>query len=135
VAKPAEAAAQIGTLQFSTDMTSQFMPGGTTAIEFPGDNKGIFVTFTYQDLPAGSGVSRIVRFNGDDYNFDDDDAFGHLSCCWSGGSGRYGFRIVKKSGDKGDLPSGAYDVRIYLNGTEIANGGFGIKGTGGGKAV
>jgi hypothetical protein len=133
MAKPAEAAGQVGPLQFSTEMTSQFMPGGTTAVEFPGDNKGIFVTFSFQGLPPGSNLSRVVRFNGDDLNFDSD-TFGHLNCCDSLGSGRFGFPIVKKSGDRGDLAGGSYDVRIYLNGTEIANGGFGIKGTGGGKA-
>ena len=130
VAKPAEAAGQIGTLQFSTEMNSQFMPGGTIGVEFPGDNHGVFVTFTYQGLPPGSNLSRIVRFDGEDYNYDSD-TFGHLNCCGSIGSGRFGFPIVKRSGDKGDLPGGSYDVRIYLNGTEIANGGFGIKGTGG----
>ena len=73
-----------------------------------------------------------MRFNGEDYNFDND-TFGHLNCCDAIGSGRFGFPDRQESGDKGDLPGGAYDVRIYLNGTEIANGGFGIKGTGGGE--
>jgi hypothetical protein len=130
MAKPAEAAAQVGPLVFSTDMSDQYVAGGNVGIEFGGDNNGVFVTFNFKDLPPGSNLSRIVRFDGEDYNYDSD-TFGHLNCCGSGGTGRYGFLIVKRAGARGELPGGAYDVRIYLNGNEVANGGFGIKGTGG----
>jgi hypothetical protein len=132
--RQADAAASIGSLTFSTDMNDKFEPTGQVGIEFDGDNNGIAVTFPYSDLPSGSGLSRIVRLNGEDYNWDSD-VHGHLSCCGSGGSGRYGFWIVKRGdGDRGDLAGGSWDVRVYLNGTEVQHGGFGIKGTGGGDS-
>jgi hypothetical protein len=126
----AEAAAQISGLTFSSDMTSDLQPAGQVGVQFSGDNNGVAVTFTFTDLPPGSGLSRIVRLNGEDHNWDA--RHGALNCCQSGGSGRYGFWVVKKdSGDRGDLPGGAYDVRLYLNGVEIQHAGFGITGTGG----
>jgi hypothetical protein len=129
----ANAAASISALKFSSDMTSGFDPSGTIAPEFDGANNGVAVTFTYTDLPAGSSLSRIVRWNGEDYNWDSD-LYGRTNCC-SSGSGKFGFWVVKrKDADRGDLPGGAYDVRIYLNGNEIQHGGFGIKGTGGGDS-
>src|SRR5919201_4663593 len=85
---PADADAQIFGLKVSTGMSDKFEPTGDVGIEFAGDNNGVFVTFAYRDLPSGSGLSRIVRFNGDDYNWDDD-LYGRLKCCPNGGSGRY----------------------------------------------
>jgi hypothetical protein len=115
-------------------MTAGFEPAGQIGIEFPGGNNGIAVTFSYSDLPPGSGLTRIVRFNGEDYNWESD-THGRTNCCGAGGSGRYGFWIVKRGdGDRGDLAGGSWDVRIYLNGNEIQHGGFGIKGTGGGDS-
>ena len=37
---------------------------------------------------------------------------------------------AKKNGN-GDLPGAAYEVRLYVNGAEVAVGGFGVKGRGG----
>jgi hypothetical protein len=126
----ASAAPQVGPLRFSEAINDRFEPQGE-AVYFSGDNNGVYVTFEFRDLPPGSNLNRIVRLNGDDYNFDNE-VFGHLSCCPQGGSGRYGFLIVERSGDRGDLPGGAYEVVIYNGGQEVARGGFGIRGEGGG---
>ena len=125
------AEAQIGQLVFSTGINDRAEPTGDVGIEFPGDNDGVYVTFTFGDLPSGGSLGRIVRFNGEDFNYDGD-VYGHLKCCATGGSGRFGFRIVKQSGNAGRLPGGAYDVRIYLNDAGVQHGGFGIRGTQGG---
>src|ERR1041384_4879212 len=95
--RQADAAPSISGLTFSTDMNDKFEPTGTIGPEFDGGNHGVAVTFTYTDLPGGGGLSRIVRFNGEDYNFDSD-TFGHLNCCGAG-SGRFGFWVVKRNGD------------------------------------
>ena len=130
--RPADAAAQIAPLTFSSEMTDKFEPVDAR-IEFSGDNNGVFVTFTFTDLPPGK-LTRIVRFNGEDYNWDSDQ-HGHLNCCGNGGSGRYGFPVVRRStGQLGDLPGGAYGVFLYYNGTEMQRGGFGIRGEGGGDS-
>jgi hypothetical protein len=128
--RSAEAAPQISALSFSTDMTADFQPAGQVGVEFSGDNNGVFVTFSYTDLAPGSSIGRIVRQNGEDYNWDE--RHGGLSCCPSGGNGRYGFLVQQRSDmERGDLPGGAYEVRIYLNGVDVQHGGFGITGTGG----
>lgn len=133
MSEPASSATAVGPITFSTDMTTDFQPAGFYGIDFPAENNGVWVTFTFSDLPPGSGLTRIVRFEGEDYNYDSD-LYGHLNCCPTGGSGRYGFRILLIDGHSGQLPGGAYSVRLYLNGQEIQSAGFGIRGTkGGGK--
>jgi hypothetical protein len=127
MAEPASSAPTIGPLTFSSGMTADFQPAVAYGIDFPADNDGVWVTFTFSDLPAGSAIHRIVRFEGDDYN-SDEDPYGPLNCCTAGGSGRYGFRIVRIDGQPGQLPGGAYDVRIYLNGQQVQQAGFGVRG-------
>lgn len=119
--------ATVSALQFASHVTDKSEPIDPR-IDFPQDNHGVWVTFDYANLPAGSRLTRIVRFDGDDFNWDGDQ-YGHLECCPSGGSGRFSFRVERLDGDTGWLPGGAYDVRIYLDGSEVAHGGFGIKGT------
>jgi hypothetical protein len=94
VAGSTAAQAPVGPLTFSSEMTDGFEPAGDVGIDFPSDNNGVYVTFTYSDLPQGSNLSRIVRVDGQDYNWDEQN--GTLSCCPNGGSGRYGFPIVKR---------------------------------------
>jgi hypothetical protein len=65
----------------------------------------------------------LIRANGEDY-----DDF-KLDCC-NGSNGRFAFQIRKRNGG-GELPGAAYDVRIYVNGAEVAQGGFGVNGRGG----
>ena len=127
--RPAQVAGhiRIATLQFAARVTDSLEPHGPR-IEFPRDNDGVWVTFDYTNLSTGSRLTRIVRFNGDDFNWDSDQ-YGHLECCPSGGSGRFAFRVKRLDGDAGWLPGGAYDVRVYLDGDEVAHGGFGIEGT------
>jgi len=130
--QPADAAAQFSNLRFSTEMTGDFRPAGQTGIEFSSDNNGIFVTFRYTGLEPGTVLSRVVRVNGGEYNYDKD-PFQLLTCCPKGGDGAYGFRIVKIDGSTGELPGGAYDVLIFANGGDqpVLHGGFGIRGTSG----
>jgi hypothetical protein len=127
VAGSTAAQAPIGPLTFSSEMTEGFEPAGTVGADFPSDNNGVYVTFTYTDLPQGSTLSRIVRVDGQDYNWDEQN--GTLSCCTNGGSGRFGFPIVKRDNSEiGQLPGGSYEVLLYLNGPQVQAGGFGIEG-------
>jgi hypothetical protein len=130
-APPASAAGSIGPLTFSTDATDKWQPSGRVAINFSDDNNGVFVTFDFFNMTPGSRLSRIVRLNGEDFNWDGTE-FGSLNCCRDGGSGRYGFRILKTNARRGELPGGAYEVRLYLDGADVGGGGFGIRGTSGG---
>jgi hypothetical protein len=130
-ARPVEADAQITNLQVSTGVKqSSFEPTGNVGTDFPGHNDGVWVTFAYQDVPPGSVLTRLVRFGGTDYNWDNDQ-YGYLDCCTSGGSGRYGFRVLRLDGDAGDLPGGDYVAYIYLNGAQVGQVNFGINGAGG----
>ena len=125
VAEPTTAQGPVGPLTFSSEMTAGLEPAGHVGVAFPSDNNGVYVTFTFSDLPQGSKLSRIVRVDGEDYNWDDQN--GKLNCCSNGGSGRYGFPIVKRdSSEIGRLPGGAYEVLLYLNGAQVQAGGFGI---------
>ena len=128
--EPVTAQAAVGPLTFSSEMTADFQPAGQVGIYFPSDNNGVFVTFPFSNLPPGSSLGRIVRWEGSDYNFDKQN--GGLNCCSQGSTGRYGFLITKRNGDHDRLPGGAYEVRLYLNGVDIAGGGFGIRGDEGG---
>jgi hypothetical protein len=116
----------ISLLKFASQVTNKGEPAGSR-IEFPRDNDGVWVSLDYANVPAGSKLTRVVRFNGDDYNWDGNQ-FGHLDCCQDGGSGRFAFRVKRLDGDDGWLPGGAYDVRLYMNGSEVAHGGFGVNG-------
>lgn len=131
VTPQASAGGTISLLSFSTSVNDKWEPTGRVGINFSENNDGIFATFSFQDLSPGSRVSRIVRLNGEDYNWDGPE-FGSLNCCPDGGSGRYGFRILKPNARRGELPGGAYEARIYLDGNDAQGGGFGVKGTGGG---
>jgi hypothetical protein len=127
VAGSTAAQAPVGPLTFSSEMTEGFEPAGTVGLAFPSENNGVYVTFTYSDLPQGSMLSRIVRVDGQDYNWDEQN--GGLSCCPNGGSGRFGFPIVKRDNSEiGQLPGGSYEVLLYLNGPQVQVGGFGIEG-------
>src|SRR3954452_6174756 len=124
---PGSAAAQapVGPLTFSSGMTAGLEPAGHVGVAFPSGNNGVYVTFTFSGLPQGSNLSRIVRVDGEDYNWDDQN--GTLSCCPNGGSGRYAFPIVKRdTSEIGQLPGGSYEVLLYLNGVQVQAGGFGI---------
>jgi hypothetical protein len=131
----ADAAPQVLNLVVSTGIGDNFTPRGEVGISFKTtDNDGVFVTFEYKDLAPGSKLTRIVRFNGDDYNWDSS-RYDRLECCPSGGSGRYGFKVVRLSGREGEIPGGRYEARIYLNGDEIANTGWEMRGAGGDDAA
>jgi hypothetical protein len=126
-----EADPQITDLQVSSAMAVPgYEPTGDVATDFPGHNDGLYVTFAYQDLPPGSSVTRIVRFEGSDYNWDSNQ-FGHLACCSAGGSGRYGFQVLQLTGDPGRLPGGDYQAFLYLNGAQVGQLSWGINGGGG----
>src|SRR3954470_13156900 len=125
VAGPTAAQAPVGPLTFSSEITAGLEPAGHVGSAFASDNNGVYVTFTFSDLPQGSNLSRIVRVDGEDYNWDDQN--GALNCCSNGGSGRYGFPIVKRdTSEIGRLPGGSYEVLVYLNGSQVQVGGFAI---------
>jgi hypothetical protein len=90
--------------------------------EYAKDTHSVWISFNYYDHDTRAKVTHLVRANGDDYKW------GDLDCC-KGNSGRFAFELDGKNGN--DLAGAAYDVRIYVNGAEVANIGFGVKGKGG----
>jgi hypothetical protein len=120
-AAPAAAPAATWTdgLQFSTHVNSDGKPENPR-VEFGDGTNEVWVSFEYHDHDPNAKVSYLARANGEDYKF------GKLDCC-EGSHGRYAFPITKRSGG-GDLPGAAYDVRIYVNDAEVAQGGFGVNG-------
>jgi hypothetical protein len=98
---------------------------GQPVHEDPEYSKGthsVWISFNYYDHDSRAKVTYLARANGDDYKW------GSLDCC-KGNSGRFAFEFDGKNGH--DLPGAAYDVRIYVNGAEVAQVGFGVKGKGG----
>jgi hypothetical protein len=120
-AAPAAAPAATYTdgIQFSSHVSSEGRPENPRT-EFGGDTHSIWASFQYHDHDPSAKVSYLVRANGEDYKF------GRLDCC-NGSNGRYAFPITKRNGG-GDLPGAAYDVRVYVNDVEVAQGGFGVNG-------
>ena len=115
----APAATSIDSLQFSTDVSSDARPESPRT-EFGDGTNTVWASFQYRDHDPSARVSYLVRANGEDYKF------GKLDCCGNS-NGRYAFPITRRSGN-GDLPGAAYDVRVYVNDAEVAQGGFGVKG-------
>lgn len=115
-AAPAETTA--GPLEFSTSVTSDARPVDPR-VEFPSGTNTVWASFDYRDHDPSARVSYLVRANGEDYRY------GKLDCC-SSRQGRIAFPIERRNG--GDLPGAAYDVRVYVNDAEIAQGSFGVRG-------
>lgn len=90
--------------------------------EFSGGTDTVWASFELRNHDRNATVTYLVRANGEDYRY------GTLDCCDAGQS-RHAFPIRKRNG--GDLPGAAYDVRLYVNGAEVAHGGFGVNGRGG----
>ena len=109
-------------IEFSTSIDSNGRAVNPRT-EFGGGTHTVWASFEFRDHDRNARVSYLVRANGEDYKD------GRLDCCDSG-QGRYAFAIEKRSGH-GDLPGAAYDVRIYVNDVEVAQGGFGVNGRGG----
>jgi hypothetical protein len=106
-------------IQFSTHVSSDSRPESPRTELGDGTNT-VWASFQYHEHDPSAKVSYLVRANGEDYKF------GRLDCC-SGSSGRFAFPITKRNGN-GDLPGAAYDVRVYVNDAEVAQGGFGVNG-------
>jgi len=123
-AAPADAPAATSTsgLEFSTSVDSNARPENPR-VEFGGGTHSVWASFELRDHDPNAEVTYVVQANGEDYKF------GKLNCC-NAGQGRFAFPITKRSGG-GDLPGAAYSVRVYVNGAEVAHGGFGVKGRGG----
>jgi hypothetical protein len=109
-------------LQFSTSVDSNARPENPRT-EFGNGTDTVWVSFEFRDHDPKAEFTYLARANGEDYKF------GKLACCDSR-EGRFAFPFTKR-GDGGDLPGAAYDIRIYVNGAEIAQGGFGVNGRGG----
>jgi len=105
-------------LTFSHGINSDATPVNEDIEYHSGENK-VWVSFGYSNHDPNTEVTYLVRADGDDYRW------GRLDCC-SGGSGRFAFPVERKNG--GQLAGAAYDVRVYVNGAEVAHGGFGVKG-------
>jgi hypothetical protein len=121
-AEAAPAATWTNGLQFSTSVDSNARPESPRT-EFGGGTETVWVSFEFRDHDPNAKVSVGVRANGEDYkDF-------RLDCC-KARDGRFAFPFTKRNG-RGELPGAAYDVRIYVNDVEVAQGGFGVKGRGG----
>jgi hypothetical protein len=116
----APAATTTNGLQFSTSVDSNARPNNPRT-EFDGDTDDVWASFEYKDHDPNAKVSWGSRANGADYRW------GTLDCC-DNRDGRYAFQIRGRSGG---LPGAAYDVRVYVNDVEVAQGGFGVRGRGG----
>ena len=115
----APAATSTDDLQFSAHVSSDSRPESPRS-EFGGSVDAVWASFQYHEHDPSAKVSYLVRANGEDYKF------GRLDCC-NGSNGRHAFPITKRNGN-GDLPGAAYDVRVYVNDSEVAQGGFGVNG-------
>ena len=121
-AAAAPAATESNGILFSTSVDSNARPENPRT-EFGGGTNVVWASFEFRDHDRNADVTALVRANLEDYREYD------LDCCNSN-SGRFAFPITKRGGG-GDLPGAAYDVRIYVNGAEVAHGGFGVNGRGG----
>lgn len=109
-------------IQFSTSVDDKARPEHPRT-EFGSGTETVWASFEFRDHDPNSTVTVGIRANGEDYtDF-------RLNCCEIR-NGRYAFPIRKRGGN-GELPGAAYDVRVYVNGAEIAQGGFGVNGRGG----
>lgn len=122
IAAAAPAATSTNGIQFSTSVDSQARPENPRT-EFDGGTNTVWASFEFRDHDPNARVSANVRANGEDYREYT------LDCC-DIRNGRFAFPITKRGGG-GDLPGAAYDVRIYVNDVEVAQGGFGVNGRGG----
>jgi hypothetical protein len=92
--------------------------GSGETIEFRRGEGAVWAFVEYPGGGSGSKLSYIMRLNGWDYKW------GDLKC--GSDCGSFAFRLTSK--DNGGIPGGAYQVLIYDGDTEIARGGFGVKG-------
>lgn len=118
----APAATDASGIQFSTSVDSNARPVNPRT-EFGSGTDTVWASFEFRNHDRNADVTALVRANGEDY-----DDF-KLDCC-NGSNGRFAFQIRKRNGGD-ELPGAAYDVRIYVNGAEVAQGGFGVNGRGG----
>jgi hypothetical protein len=118
----APAATWANGLDFSTSVDSNARAENPRT-EFGGGTDTVWVSFEFRDHDPSAEFSYVAQANGEDYKF------GKLDCC-NASQGRFAFPITKRNGG-GELPGAAYSVRVYVNGAEIAQGGFGVNGRGG----
>jgi hypothetical protein len=122
VASAAPASTWTNGLDFSTSVDSNARPNDPR-VEFGSGTDVVWVSFDYRDHDPNAVVTYLARANRTDYKT------GRLDCCTSR-EGRFAFPFTKR-GDSGEIPGAAYDMRIYVNGAEVAQGGFGVNGRGG----
>ena len=122
VAAAAPASTWTNGLAFSTGVDSNARPENPRT-EFGGGTETVWVSFDFRDHDPNAKVSHGARANGEDFKD------GRLDCC-DAREGRFAFPFTKRNGN-GELPGAAYDIRIYVNDVEVAQGGFGVNGRGG----
>ena len=117
----APAATSTSGLTFSHDITSDAQPVNPD-IEYGSDTPFVWVSFDYSGHDPSAKVTYLVRANGSDYKD------GTLDCC-KGNSGRFAFALTGRHDN--ELAGAAYEVRIFVIGDVVAQGGFGVRGKGG----
>ena len=116
----APAATDVPSIEFSEAVDDQAEPINPR-VEFDSSTDRVWASFAYYNHDGGR-VSYIVRANGEDYRW------GDLRCC-DAREGRFAFSIERRSGH--DLGGASYEVLLYVGDSEVARGGFGIRGRGG----
>lgn len=114
----APASTTIDGLNFSHGITSDAQPVDPD-IEFHSGVDQVWVSFNFRNHDPNTEVTYLARANGQDYRW------GRLDCC-SASSGRFAFPIERRNG--GELAGAAYHVFVYVNGAQVAEGGFGVRG-------
>lgn len=92
--------------------------GSGETLYFQRGEGAVYAMIDYPGGGSGSKLSYIMRLNGDDYKW------GDIKCGSSCSS--FALRLTGKDGK--NIPGGAYLVLIYDGDTEIARGGFGVRG-------
>ena len=101
---------------------SDHSDGSGEVIYFGRGENVVWAQLDYPGANSGSNLSYILRLNGWDYKW------GKLSCGSKCNGGQIAFPLFNKDSKGKGIPGGAYALYFYDGDTEIARGGFGVKG-------
>ena len=121
VALAAPAGIQVSEIAFSPAVDKLGNPVNP-GIQYPSGTQTVWASFDFDMFSNGERVEYLLQANGRDFQW------GALDCC-GGPVGRYAFPISRPSGRL--LGGAAYKLTLYANDRAVAEGGFGINGTGG----
>jgi hypothetical protein len=119
---PAEASPAYANVavSFAADVTKDGEALGE-GIELSSNEHVVWAVLSFDGLGPGTKLTDILRLNGWDYKW------GDTGCCKGISSGTVAFPLSRRDGG-GTIPGGAYALYIYDGDTEVARGGFGVRG-------